>query len=40
MGLLARLTAMLEVMQRALEIDDRFAQNMLELLSVKYQAAT
>jgi len=40
MGLLARLTAMLEVMQRALEIDDRFAQNMLELLSVKYQPAT
>jgi hypothetical protein len=27
-------------MQRVLEIDDRFAQNVLEVLSVKYQPAT
>lgn len=32
--------AMLEAMQRILEIDDRFAQNALEILSVKYQPAT
>jgi uncharacterized tellurite resistance protein B-like protein len=32
--------AMLEAMQRVLEIDDRFAQNVLEVLSVKYQPAT
>jgi hypothetical protein len=32
--------AMLEAMQRILEIDDRFAQSALEILSVKYQPAT